>query len=259
MGVNINDIIISILAFADDIVIIAQNEKELEDILHCVEKWCKKWRLKINVDKTNVVHFRGKSTKPTDYNFLFDNNVLIKVDKYKYLGIILQEHLDFNVTSSVLASAAGSALGAIISKFKSFKNAWFNTFSKMYNSHVIPIMDYSSGIWRYSKSEDGDNIQNRATRYYLGVHQKAPVFAIRGDIGWTRTKVRHQVAMLRLQNKLSQMSEDNLTKRFLIWYYNVCKNLSHEIKEIFDSINMPQVYITKWISMVTVTNNKTQT
>ncbi len=41
LAVNINDIIISILAFADDIVIIAQNEKKLQDILHCVEKWCK--------------------------------------------------------------------------------------------------------------------------------------------------------------------------------------------------------------------------
>ncbi len=65
----------------------------------------------------------------------------------------------------MLASAAGIALGEIISKFKSFKNAGFNTFSKMYNSHVIPIMDYSSGIWSYSKSEEGDNIQNRPTRY----------------------------------------------------------------------------------------------
>ncbi len=41
LGVIINDIIISILAFADDNVIIAQNEKESQDILHCVEKWCK--------------------------------------------------------------------------------------------------------------------------------------------------------------------------------------------------------------------------
>ncbi len=77
LGVNINDIIISILAFAGDIVIIAQNQKELQDILHCVEKWCKKWRLKINVGKTNVVH-------TTDYNFLFDNNVLKIVDKSRY-------------------------------------------------------------------------------------------------------------------------------------------------------------------------------
>ncbi len=71
MGVNINDIIISILAFADDIVIIAQNENELQDILHYVEKWCKKWRLKINVDKTNVVHFRGKHTKLTVRSSLY--------------------------------------------------------------------------------------------------------------------------------------------------------------------------------------------
>ncbi len=60
----------------------------------------------------------------------------------------------------------------------------------MYDSHVIQIMDYSSGIWGYSQSEEGDNIQNRATRYYLGVHQEAHIFAIQGDIGWTRTKVR---------------------------------------------------------------------
>ncbi len=58
-------------------------------------------------------------------------------------------------------------------------------------------MDYSSGIWGYSKSEEGDNIQNRATR--------------------TSPKVRHQVAMLRLWNKLSQMSEDCLTKNVFNW------------------------------------------
>ncbi len=49
---------------------------------------------------------------------------------------------------------------------------------KCYNSHVIPIVDYSSGICGYSNSEEGDNIQNRATRYYLGLHQKAPIFVI---------------------------------------------------------------------------------
>ncbi len=76
-------------------------------------------------------------------------------------------------------------------KLYSFKNAGFNTFSKMYNAYVIPIMDYSSGIWGYSKSEEGDNIQNRATRYYQGIHQKAHIFAIQRDIGWTRTKIRH--------------------------------------------------------------------
>ncbi len=43
--------LISILAFADDIVIIANSEKELQQILKCVETWCKNWRLKVNTEK----------------------------------------------------------------------------------------------------------------------------------------------------------------------------------------------------------------
>ncbi len=66
-----------------------------------------------------------------------------------------------------MASAAGIALVAIISKFKSFKNAGFNTFSKMYNSHVIPAMDYSSGIWEYSKFEEDTTWENTKKCLYL--------------------------------------------------------------------------------------------
>ncbi len=50
------------------------------------------------------------------------------------------------------------------------------------------------------------------------------------------------MAMLRLWNKLSQISEDRLTQNVFNWDYNVCKIWSYEIKEIFDSINMQQVY-----------------
>ncbi len=53
--------------------------------------------------------------------------------------------------------------------------------------------------------------------------------------------------MLRIWNKLSQMSEDRLTKNVFNWDYNVCKNWSYEIKEIFYSINMQQEYITKYL------------
>ncbi len=41
---------------------------------------------------------------------------------------------------------AGRAMGSIISKFKSLKNVGFETYSKLYHSGVVPIMDYCSGI-----------------------------------------------------------------------------------------------------------------
>ncbi len=68
----------------------------------------------------------------------------------------------------------------------------------------------------YAKFEEGGKIQNQAIIYDLGVHQKAPILAIEGDMGWIRTKVRHWVAMLKLWNKLIQMPDDCLIKRCLL-------------------------------------------
>ncbi len=93
---------------------------------------------------------------------------------------------------------------------------WFDISSGVRQGHSLSPKLLGLFINDLINAVKGDNIQNRATRYYLRVHQKALIFAIQGDIGWTRTKVRHQVAMLRLWNKLSKMSEDCLTKRFLI-------------------------------------------
>ncbi len=118
MGVRIRNELISILAFADDIVILTNTEEELQKMLKCIENWCKKWRLKVNIGKTIEVHFRNKRKKKTNFNFKFDGVSLDIVEKYKYLGNIVNQHLDFKVISTVLAGATGRALGSVISKFK---------------------------------------------------------------------------------------------------------------------------------------------
>ncbi len=109
----------------------------------------------------------------------------------------MQENLDYNVTTSVLAGATGRSLGEDISKLKSFRNAGYKAFSKMYESHVVPVIDYSAGVWGYLKFEEGGQIQNQAIRYYLEVHQKASIVVIEWDMGCIRTKIRDWVAMLR--------------------------------------------------------------
>ncbi len=42
LGVKIVDEIVSILAFADNIVIFAESENDLQTILKSIENWCKK-------------------------------------------------------------------------------------------------------------------------------------------------------------------------------------------------------------------------
>ncbi len=52
-----NDIICTnVLAYADDIVLIADNEIELQRLIDIVKKWCRKWKLEVNLEKTKIVH-----------------------------------------------------------------------------------------------------------------------------------------------------------------------------------------------------------
>ncbi len=74
-----------------------------------------------------------------------------KVDKYKYLGVYLDEYLDYQTIANTLSGAAGRALGSVIWKFKSFRNVGFKTYSKLCHSGVIPILEYCLGVWGFKK------------------------------------------------------------------------------------------------------------
>ena len=49
------DFFINILLYADDIILLAANENDLQFLLNIVENWCHKWRLEVNLAKTNIM------------------------------------------------------------------------------------------------------------------------------------------------------------------------------------------------------------
>jgi hypothetical protein len=53
-GVQVHGEIISILCFADDIIITAESKEDLTRKLNCMEKTTKKYNLNINVRKTKI-------------------------------------------------------------------------------------------------------------------------------------------------------------------------------------------------------------
>ena len=158
---------VSILVYADDVVILTENEKDLQKILDVISEWGRKWWIKFNNQKSNVVHYRKRNTEPTRINFYLSNQLVERVKQYKYLGVILHEHVDFGVTAEVLAGAGGRALGSILHKYKQIKGLGYYTYSKLYQSCVCPVLDYASEIWGYKGYDKIDRIQNRPIRAYL--------------------------------------------------------------------------------------------
>ena len=169
---------ISTLLYADDIVLITENEKNMQSMLNCLDNWSKKWRMVVNMTKTNVIHFRPTSAPISNYNFKIGEFPVTFKTSYKYLGIFLDEHLNFKENIDTLTDAAGRALGKICSTFRENKNFGFKTFSTLFFSCVAPVIDYASGIWGCRTRNKSEIIQNRAMRFFLGVNKFTPLHAI---------------------------------------------------------------------------------
>ena len=138
--------LVNVLLYADDIVLLAKNEHDLQFLLLLVENWCIKWRLEVNLTKTNIMHIRGIRKTQSMFMFLFDKNPVPYCSSYKYLGCSIDEFLDFEFTVNQLADSVGRALGSIVTKM--IKNGGFpiKVYKTLYESCVCSVSDYGSEV-----------------------------------------------------------------------------------------------------------------
>ena len=138
----------------------------------------------INVNKSNIVHFRPCCIPRTEVVFKCGVNNIKLTEKYVYLGLTLTEFLDYNVTAKIIAQSASRALGLLIAKYKALGGMPFDVFTKLYDSLVWSVISYGAAIWGTKSYSCINAIQNRAMRFYLGTGKYTPTAAVYGDLGW---------------------------------------------------------------------------
>jgi len=72
------------LRFADDIILLATSEAELQELVDCVDRISRKYSLLINIDKTKVM-----ASDDITCHILIQNEQLEQVDTFPYLGKIV--------------------------------------------------------------------------------------------------------------------------------------------------------------------------
>ena len=209
--------LICVLCYADDLVFIADNAEELQTMLNVLKKWCERWAMDINTKKTQVVHFRPTSLPKTDTVFTFGDVPLAIAEKYKYLGLILTEHLDYDKTAALVAKSAGRALGLMIAKAKAYGGLPYDCYTKLFNSLVQPIIDYGAAVWGTKEFSCINAVQNRACRFFMGVGRYTPNAATQGDMGWCCQNQKQWLCVTRQWCRFMNMDQSRINKQIFCW------------------------------------------
>ncbi|CAG2208135.1 unnamed protein product [Mytilus edulis] len=245
-GINIGTDSLSCLLYADDIVLISDTVDGLQSLLHCVTDWSKTWRLKVNTDKTKIMHVRKASKPKNDYEFQLNNMTLETVSKYRYLGLVITENLDYKETTNELVSSGSRSLGSLVSKYYAMDGMDFDTYTKIFDSTVLPILEYGSGVWGHKRYDSLERLQYRAIRTFLGVSLTTPIPAITGDMGWYPVHHRIQVNIVRLYCRLVKLPDTRICRKVFVWDQNISTRYRdtwfNHAKKLFDSCGLSDVF-----------------
>ena len=129
---------------------------------------------------------------------------------YKYLGVNINEYIDFNFTVDLHADSAGRALSSIITKMIKNGGFPFNVYSLLYNACVTTISDYSGPVTGFLQYDSTLKLHLRAIRAFLGVPKNACNFGVLSEVGLLLPQYRTKIAMVRQYHRMLSMDDKRL-------------------------------------------------
>ena len=244
---NMETVVISILMYADDVVLFAKNELDMQSLLDIVQVWCENWRLEVNLAKTNILHIREKRKSQSNYMFIFNKRPVPYCKSYKYLGCCINEHLDFNYSSNIQVDAAGRALNSLICKMIKNKGFPFNVFTTLYQACICSISQYGSEVIGYQKFDSQLKLQLRAARAYLGLPKNVTSSGLLSEVDWLLPQSQSHVRMIQYYHRIMCTPSNRLMYQVYKWDrklndQGLIKTWTSEIRSILHDHSLDHIY-----------------
>jgi len=279
-GIVVNDDILLHLLWADDLIIVANSAADLQKSLDNLAHYCSLWQLILNVLKTKVLIFGQSAKKHGDIctAFKFNGNVIDITDQYKYLGCIFKskynvfkEHVNTTVTKATRATykvqSYCTALGTPPPALA----------IKLFNSIVMPVIEYGSEIWSAGNNIDVlDTFQVKFFKRVLKVRPQTPTLAVLGEVGEYPVSIKVDLRVIKYWLRLVNMPSDHIARKMFVllqsldnmgfptWFTNLKKVLEkYGLEDLIHNNSVPMtqyrhikqhvydVFEEKFITMVT--------
>lgn len=135
---------VNIMAYADDIVLIAQSISEMEKLYSKLCDLIQDFNLIINKNKSKSLIFHKSSSKvtPTVLKLLDDEIEVVK--HFKYLGHIIESTLQDSKDVELRLNKFYSSTNSL---FRNFKNVNVDTLLFLFNSYCLPV--YGICLWSH--------------------------------------------------------------------------------------------------------------
>lgn len=208
----------SVCAFADDVVIIAGNEKDLQHNLLLWDKELTDVGMNINRDKTKVMAI---TNTPLQMNISIKGENIEQVSEFTYLGVVIDEKNKQDIDINNRIEKSNRLFYAINKSFISKKEVQRKTKITIFKTIYRPILTYGCETWIMTP-----RTKSRLEAAEMKYHRRVKGVTLRDHI--RSTKIREEIGI----ESLSEYIE----KRQLGWWGHIQRmNEDRMVKKIWEA------------------------
>ena len=165
---ELNELPISHLLWADDLVLLALDEESLQKLINRVHAFCEEWGLTVNISKTAVMVFNktGRLLNSSK-TFKFGATLIPSARTYCYLGITFNLCGSFKAAADELRKKGLRAYFAL-KRMINLKDISMKATFKLFDTLVLPVASYGCQVWLpYSAFFAALNTRNFSTTGFM--------------------------------------------------------------------------------------------
>lgn len=212
VGMKIEEKILSLLLFADDIVLMAEKKEDLEKQMEVLGKWSKEWRMDVNEGKTKVMVVGGDEEDEEEEMMIGDKKIGFAAT-YEYLGVMLNKKMSRKEIGEEIVRKMDDSIkkrkGVLSMRYLSLK-----TRVNMYKTYVRSVVEYASEVWMMNKNEENkmEAKQMMLMKELMKLPNRMSNCVIRGDCELEKLKMRRDERMLKQWAKGATEKEGSFLK-----------------------------------------------
>ena len=192
--------------YADDTAVfyfgndVEEVQLSLQHDLQSISYWMYQNRLSLNVKKTKmmIVGSCQKLRNIDVFNVSLNGERVERVEKFKYLGLILDRHLCFDLHVDYIVDKTTAKLGVL------YKTRWLfdmETARMLYCSLIVPHFDLGNTVYRVAAQHHLSRlqvVQNAAARLILLADARMPTYELHERLKWDTLVTRASKSMVRI-------------------------------------------------------------
>ncbi|KAH0818793.1 hypothetical protein GEV33_003998 [Tenebrio molitor] len=168
------------------------SEREMKETMRYLEKYVRKKKLEVNVEKTKMMVFSKRKSKNEESEWKWEESKIERVSEFKYLGYTFNERATVRAQVREVVRKANKVVGCV---WGIGERMWGGEFGRR-------MMMFES-----MEREEVERVQEKYLRWVLGVDRETPGYIVREECKRSKLRVKAGKRAAKFEDRMGGREE----------------------------------------------------